>query len=59
MNQAVQTAKRSAQSAASYTVIASKRGMKIATIAIARRPVTRACHLLVRPRRCAAPGAPA
>jgi transposase len=46
MNQAAQTAKRSPQFAASYTTIASKRGKKIATIAIARKLLTRAWHLL-------------
>jgi transposase len=46
MNQAAQTAKRSPQFAASCTTIASKRGKKIATIAIARKLLTRAWHLL-------------
>jgi transposase len=46
MNQAAQTAKRSPEFAASYAAIASKRGKKIATIAIARKLVTRAWHLL-------------
>jgi transposase len=46
MNQAAQTAKRSPAFAASYTTIASKRGKKIATIAIARKLLTRAWHLL-------------
>jgi transposase len=46
MNQAAQTAKRSPEFAASYTVIAKRRGKKIATIAIARKLVTRAWHLL-------------
>ena len=46
MNQAAQTAKRSPQFAASYAAIASKRGKKIATIAIARKLLTRAWHLL-------------
>jgi transposase len=46
MNQAAQTAKRSPDFAASYTAIASKRGKKIATIAIARKLLTRAWHLL-------------
>jgi transposase len=45
MNQAAQTAKRSPQFAASYATIAAKRG-KIATIAIARKLLTRAWHLL-------------
>jgi transposase len=46
MNQAAQTARRSPQFAASYATIASKRGKKIATIAIARKLLTRAWHLL-------------
>ena len=46
MNQAAQTAKRSPEFAASYTALASKRGKKIATIAIARKLLTRAWHLL-------------
>ena len=46
MNQAAQTAKRSAEFAASYPALAQKRGKKIATIAIARKLVTRAWHLL-------------
>jgi transposase len=46
LNQAAQTAKRSPEFAASYTAIAKKRGKKIATIAIARKLLTRAWHLL-------------
>jgi transposase len=46
MNQAAQTAKRSPQFAASYAAIAKRRGKKIATIAIARKLLTRAWHLL-------------
>ena len=46
MNQAAQTAKRSAEFAASYPALAQKRGKKIATIAIARKLLTRAWHLL-------------
>jgi hypothetical protein len=46
MNQAAQTAKRSPVFAASYAAIAKRRGKKIATIAIARKLLTRACHLL-------------
>jgi hypothetical protein len=45
-NQAAQTAKRSSDFAATYTTIARRRGNKIATIAIARKLVTRAWHLL-------------
>jgi transposase len=41
MNQAAQTARRSPQFAASHAAIASKRGKKIATIAIARKLLTR------------------
>ena len=46
MNQAAQTAKRSPQFAATYAAIAKRRGKKIATIAIARKLLTRAWHLL-------------
>jgi hypothetical protein len=46
MNQAAQTAKRSPQFAATYAAIAKRRGKKIATIAIARKLLTRAYHLL-------------
>jgi transposase len=46
MNQAAQTAKRSPHLAASYTAIARRRGKHIATIAIARKLLTRAWHLL-------------
>jgi transposase len=46
LNQAAQTAKRSPQFAASYAAIAKRRGEKIATIAIARKLLTRAWHLL-------------
>jgi transposase len=46
MNQAAQTARRSPVFAASYAAIAKRRGKKIATIAIARKLLTRACHLL-------------
>jgi len=46
MNQAAQTAKRSPDFAASYAAIARRRGKQIATIAIARKLVTRAWHLL-------------
>ena len=45
MNQAAQTAKRSPEFAASYATIAKRRGKKIATIAIARKLLTRAGHL--------------
>ena len=46
MNQAAQTAKRSPDFAATYAAIARRRGKKIATIAIARKLLTRAYHLL-------------
>jgi transposase len=46
LNQAAQTAKRSPQFAATYAAIAKRRGKKIPTIAIARRLLTRAWHLL-------------
>ena len=46
LNQAAQTAKRSPEFAATYAAIAKRRGKKIATIAIARKLLTRACHLL-------------
>jgi hypothetical protein len=46
MNQAAQTAKRSPDFAASYAALAQKRGKQIATIAIARKLLTRAWHLL-------------
>jgi transposase len=45
LNQAAQTAKRSPQFHATYTAIARRRGTKIATIAIARKLLTRAYHL--------------
>jgi transposase len=44
--QAAQTAKRHPDFAAGYQVIARRRGSKIATTAIARKLLTRACHLL-------------
>ena len=46
LNQAAQTAKRSPEFAATYAAIARRRGKKIATIAIARKLLTRAYHLL-------------
>jgi transposase len=46
MNQAAQTAKRSPEFATAYSGIARRRGKKIATIAIARKLLTRAWHLL-------------
>jgi transposase len=46
MNQAAQTAKRSPEFAGTYAAIAKRRGRKIATIAISRKLLTRAWHLL-------------
>ena len=46
LNQAAQTAKRSPEFAATYAGITKRRGKKIATIAIARKLLTRAWHLL-------------
>ena len=46
LNQAAQTAKRSPEFAATYAGITKRRGKKIATIAIARKLLTRAYHLL-------------
>ena len=46
MNQAAQTAKRSPEFAVAYSSIAKRRGKKIATIAISRKLLTRAYHLL-------------
>ncbi len=46
LNQAAQTAKRSPEFAATYAAIAGRRGKKIATIAISRKLLTRAYHLL-------------
>ena len=57
LNQAAQTAKRSPQFAASYAAIAKRRGTKIATIAIARKLLTRAWHLLAE-MQAAGPGQP-
>ena len=56
LNQAAQTAKRSPQFAAAYAAIAKRRGKKIATIAISRKLLTRACHLLAGMRRGAESG---
>jgi transposase len=46
LGQAAQTAKRSPDFAATYQAIAARRGKQIATTAIARKLLTRACHLL-------------
>jgi transposase len=52
--EAAQTAKRSPEFAASYQAIAARRGKKIATTAIARKLLTRACHLLTGAEHAAA-----
>ena len=57
LNQAAQTAKRSPEFAPAYASIAKRRGKKIATIAIARKLLTRACHLLAG-RQAADPATP-
>jgi len=46
LNQAAQTARRSPEFAPAYSSIAKRRGKKIATIAIARKLLTRAWYLL-------------
>jgi hypothetical protein len=46
MNEAAQTAKRSPQFAAHYEQITHRRGKKIATVAIARKLLTHAYHML-------------
>jgi transposase len=46
LNQAAHSAKRSPEFAATYAAIAKRRGNKIATMAIARKLLTRAYHLL-------------
>jgi hypothetical protein len=56
MNQAAQTARRSPEFSATYAAIAERRGKKIATIAISRKLLTRAWHLLATAQ---APGPPA
>jgi transposase len=56
MNQAAQTAKRSPEFSASYAAIAKRRGKKIATIAIARKLLTRAYHLLAEEQPAGTPG---
>jgi transposase len=50
LNQAAQTAKRSPEFSATYTAIARRRGKKIATIAISRKLLTHAYHLLASPQ---------
>ncbi|HWG64509.1 MAG TPA: transposase [Streptosporangiaceae bacterium] len=54
--EAAQTAKRHPDFAPGYDALARRRGKKIATTAVARKLITRACHLLtdaVGRRRCA------
>ncbi|MEU6319181.1 hypothetical protein [Streptomyces sp. NPDC047009] len=46
MNQAAQTAKRTSPYAACFEQIAHRRGRKIATIAVARKLLTQAYHVL-------------
>ncbi len=58
MNQAAQTAKRSPEFSATYAAIAQRRGKKIATIAISRKLLTRAWHLLATTDRSPGPAAP-
>ena len=57
LNQAAQTAKRSPEFSATYAAIARRRGKKIATIAISRKLLTRAYHLLAAAQAAQAPGA--
>jgi transposase len=59
LNQAAQTAKRSPEFAATYAAIAKRRGKKIATVAIARKLLTRAYHLLAAAHATQAPDPPA
>src|SRR6266568_13158 len=58
MNQAAQTAKRSPEFSATYAAIAQRRGKKIATIAISRKLLTRAWHLLATTAQAPGPAAP-
>ena len=55
LSQAAQTAKRSPEFSAAYAAIAKRRGKKIATIAISRKLLTRACHLLADAQAAQAP----
>jgi transposase len=57
LNQAAQTAKRSPEFSATYAAIAKRRGKKIATIAISRKLLIRAWHLLAAAQ-AADPAAP-
>ena len=58
LNQTAQTARRSPQFAAAHAAIAQRRGKKIATIAIARKLLTRAWHLLAEMQATDAGAAP-
>jgi hypothetical protein len=49
LGQAAHIAKRHPEFAASYQSIATRRGKKIASVAIARKLLTRAYHLLAEP----------
>ena len=53
--EAAQTAKRHPDFAAGYQAITRRRGTKIATTAIARKLLTRACHLLTDASSAGAP----
>ena len=53
--EAAQTAKRSPQFAPAFQRIATRRGRKIATTAVARKLLTRAWHLLTEADQAAAP----
>jgi transposase len=55
--EAAQTAKRSAEFAATYQAITHRRGKKIATTAVARKLLTRAYHLLTDAQNAATPSA--
>jgi transposase len=55
MCEAAQTAKRHPQFAATFQAIAKRRGKKIATVAVARKLLTRAWHLLADAGYAAAP----
>jgi hypothetical protein len=59
LNQAAQTAKRSPDFAGTYAAIAKRRGTKIATIAVSRKLLTRAYHLLATQATATAAAAPA
>ena len=58
LNQAAQTARRSPEFSAAYAAIAQRGGKKIAAIAISRKLLTRAWHLLATTDRAPGPEAP-